>query len=82
MTLHAFGEFGQVLTERDLVTSLFVGESDLIGAYSVDLLGERGQVRDLVGERVGPAAERVDVARQFAELMRHLGSDLNDACVE
>ena len=80
--LHAFGDLGQVLTEGDFVARLFVGEPDLIGANFVDLLGEYSQGRDLVGERVGPAAEGVDVTGQFAELMGDFGSDLNDACVE
>lgn len=80
--MQTFGEFGQILTESDLITRLFVGEPELIGAYSVDLLGESCQVRDLVGERVGSSAEDVDVTGQFAELMGDFGSDLNDACVE
>lgn len=70
------------MAECDFVACLFLGEPDLIGANSVDLLGERGQVRDLVGERVGPAAEGVDVAGQFAELMGDFGAHLHDACVE
>lgn len=82
MSLYAFGDLGQILTERNLVTCLFVGEPDLIGANSVDLLGKLGQGRDHFGERVGPTAEGVDVAGQFAELVRDLGSHLDDARIE
>ena len=55
--MEAFGQFGQVLPESDLVARLLVGQTGLIGADFVDDRRYVSEVSDLVGERRGPTAE-------------------------